>query len=88
MFNLICFRRQPIYPVKCKITPIGASFEEIQHIKNNLAYSDTEELMQPMECDEDNAGDNNILLKWVSGKSKEVEYVINNDDTSHTKTNS
>ena len=54
----------------------------------NLVYSDAEELVQPMECDEDNADDISILLKQVSGKSEEVENVMNNDDTSHTNTNS
>ena len=88
MFNLICFRRQPIYPVRYKNIPIWASSEEIQHIRMNLAYSDAEKLVQPMECDEDHAGDINILLKQVSGKSEEVENVMNNDDTSYTNTNS
>ena len=52
-FNLICFRRQPIYPLHYKNIPVGATTEEVEYIRRNMAYSNPEEVVKPMEHNED-----------------------------------
>ena len=82
--NLIYFRRQPIYFLHYKNIPVGATTEEVEHIRKTMAYSNPEEVVKPMEHNADitenmeitnnteNTGDIATLLKQV-GKPEQCE---------------
>ena len=42
-----------MYPLRYKNIPVGATTEEVEHIRKNMAYSNPEEVVKPMEHNEE-----------------------------------
>ena len=78
------FTHLPSYPLCYKNIPVGATTEKVEHIRKNMAYINPEEVVKPMEHNEDitenmeitnnteNTGDIVTLLKQV-GKPEQCE---------------